>query len=84
MAENLAHAESNSGVIDKGALQRFVERLEVIDEELSGLREDRKEIVKATMDAYRSALGMLSDTPLGEAAVVEMRDLRGRARPPRD
>ncbi|MGO1079913.1 DUF2312 domain-containing protein [Inquilinus sp. CA228] len=89
----------NSGGVAADRLLRFIERLERLDEEIAGLKDDRKEVVieakstgfdartigeilklrklsqeerderEALLDIYKAALGMLSDTPLGAAAI---------------
>jgi uncharacterized protein (UPF0335 family) len=89
----------NSSGVAADRLLRFIERLERLDEEIAGLKDDRKDVVQeaksagfdartigeilklrklsqderdereALLDIYKAALGMLSDTPLGAAAI---------------
>lgn len=91
-------------------LQRFISRIENVEEEIRALQADRAEIYKeakdsgfdpkimrkivserrktaaaraeedALLDTYRHALGMLTDTPLGTAALKAAQD-HGRAAP---
>lgn len=92
------------------ALQRYINRIENLEEEIRALQADRAEIYKeakdsgfdpkimrkivserrktaaaraeeeALLDTYRHALGMLTDTPLGTAALKAAKD-HGRAAP---
>lgn len=99
------------GGVAADKLQRFVERIERLEEEKAGIASDIKDIYaeaksdgfdtkaireiirlrkmapherrarEATLDIYKAALGMLEDTPLGQAAIERLTKKR---RPPED